>query len=130
MREIKFRSFTGIGMEYNVIAGKFGHFYVNPSNNGIDVNDTACLTPFNTKYPETVPLMQFTGLCDKNGKDIYEGDRIKDGETTGIVKWLGCSFMVEWDADCYSDLLGWENYKRGIISDGSSYEVIGNIYEK
>lgn len=78
-------------------------------------------------YPETVG--QYTGLKDRNGKEIYEGDRIKENDMTGKVKWNGCGFMIEWEADCYSDLLGWENYKRGVLSDGSSYEVVGNLFE-
>ena len=29
-------------MVYDIITGKFGTFYVNPSNNGIDERDSAC----------------------------------------------------------------------------------------
>ena len=59
-------------MEYRVVAGELGAFYVE----GLDPKDSASMIPFNTKYSEQIPVMQYTGLKYKNGMKIYEGGYI------------------------------------------------------
>lgn len=118
MREIKFRVWTGLGMEYNVMAGWLGAFYVQ----GIDPKDSACMSPYNTIYSKSVHVMQFTNLLDKNGKGIYEADIIKAiGEESGEeiiveVKWQddGAAFYTH-------KIHGWPAVMIG--------EVIGNKFE-
>lgn len=126
MRTIKFRAWPWGKekgeMEHNVTVGKFGVFYVNPGakGNGLAENDAASLTQHTTIYPEHVPVMQFTGLLDKNGKEIFEGDIIIiPQKTTWIVEWINGQYRY------------WSQYKNNgfKLSEKTKCEVIGNIYE-
>lgn len=127
MREMKFRVWTGSAMEYRLVVGALGAFYVE----GIDPKDSACLSPFNTKYSDQVPVMQFTGLCDKNGKEIYEGDIVRnDDKYYPINPVIYCAEIInDHDGD-------WDEWYCGFCLEdvdhtplSSDVEVIGNIYE-
>jgi uncharacterized phage protein (TIGR01671 family) len=79
-------------------------------------------------------IQQFTGLTDKNGKEIYEGDivkhRILNHPHDGILYGLQETFMddprqVTFEFGGFTPLQGWTHEA---LKD-MQWEVIGNIYE-
>lgn len=112
MRKIKFRAWDKIDKQM------FDDFHLDCEENLSYIADGGCSDI--GKHP----LMQFTGLHDKNRNEIYEGDILRvncrfnrEDKFTGIVNFTNGAWHIG-----YSDLYCFHVQPYDI-------EIIGNIYE-
>jgi len=108
MREIKFRAFGSQGQ---------GMFPVT----GIDFDDMSV----NRGLTDCI-LMQYTGLKDKNGVEIYEEDVVEQGFLKGKVTFEKGAFGIRESEHNWMSFSEHENEHSNYIKD---WEILGNLYE-
>lgn len=75
-------------------------------------------------------VCQYTGLTDKNGRKIFEGDIVsapftgyagKTEERKGVVEFVNGAFSVNWNDS--------EEYGKNFVGYVNDIEIIGNVFD-
>jgi len=156
MRQIKFRAWHIEKKRWIDLNGMSTWFGTHPNKGAIyAVSEQGVLREYDH---DEIEIVQYTGLKDKSGKEIYEGDIVKfhyfymtfgenmgaqesEHELTGIVKWQEYGYGLDaikgehWagytgysDNEGYSDFLHLVAMSESSVHE-ESFEIIGNIYE-
>lgn len=124
MREILFRGKRVENGEW-IYWDRYGRITdINGEPIRVEIN-TSALRPY-AFYVNELPVIreetvgEYTGLTDKNGKKIFEGDIVKNSRDVGLLyyKEKNSAFTVK----------GWE-YGYWLWHDKDDIEVIGNIHD-
>jgi uncharacterized phage protein (TIGR01671 family) len=130
-RLLKFRAWVRDELMVNVVSIDFNNEFITWDDNQYD----RCVPPNKCYEIESfcdIILMQFSGLKDKNEKDIYEGDIVTYKRSVG--NWTGQTMTTT------HKIIFTEEVNAFVMEYGSSYiklrkhwcyeyEVIGNIFE-
>ena len=126
MRQIKFRIWDELNQKMVFQSSSIKISFFNtlrglPLADGLPVAE--CTDDKDFYLYDNMVVMQFTGLLDANGKEIYEGDILY----SEIIKW---HYVVEWlFGGHFLRSIEEPEYPKTMMIGIDELEVLGNIYE-
>ena len=156
MRTIKFRAWDKKNLVMRIVSAIF--FNMDGENTGVHCQPLPGFSAAVVRSPfiegKDIELMQFTGLHDKNGKEIYEGDIVQlncgsdDGATIrhkilALIEWELYGFVakipdkkvivkggsMEGKKLSWREIHTWVGMHDCLSDNGVKRKIIGNIYE-
>jgi len=116
-RQIKFRAWDGEKVMFFDLEHGLDCGFIYKGDESMYIDD------------EGTVVMQFTGLLDKNGKEIFEGDILHDER---VPRWFNWLIEIVDGSVCLINI-GVEGYRHEPIvltkSSASERVIIGNMYE-
>lgn len=129
-RELKFRVWNpAINSFLDLSDGEWGYYYITPHGKFVVHYYSLFGNPEETKELDYMIVQQFTGLKDKNDKEIYEGDKLRCS---------GGKFQKKYDEFTKEDMVAEGNvvFYKGCfwcvdfpLFDYNELEIIGSVYE-
>ncbi len=108
----------------------FGSHYDDGGEDYILPNNLASALDYEDYQVDQNTIGQFTGITDKNGKEIYEGDILTDSWVDFSRK-AAYLTVVKFKDGAFGFDLHFEGFTpmQQLITDSMKFEVIGNIHD-
>lgn len=102
-------------------------FAITESGQVVVVEQEFVTSPPDYVFVDYLAIMQSTGLFDRNGQEIFEGDIVDYKGRKAIIKWHGsyASFIYRFVDEMQERVSEWDP----LFLAYHHFEIIGNVYE-